>query len=204
MSFFTLRSSSDEPVTIPLDPAIICQSAWLQAAVGIGEEEGVVPIASTQTLRCLVDYMKHHAAHLGEREVDLPLMCTCATSVAGFGYDARVMLPASDVAFLDDRLGAGESWTLESQESFLELLVAADYMGHHHLRNVCLAYFGCRLMSAIESDVLRWFGKEAESGEAESDVVWEECGEGKRFLRLSDKARLHVLREMRKIIDIED
>ncbi|RNF15779.1 hypothetical protein TcG_06761 [Trypanosoma cruzi] len=206
MDMFTILSSSGDPVVIPQDPAIICQSAWLQAALDIGEEEGVVPIASTQTLQCLVAYMKHHAAHSedDEQDIELPVSCTCTSSPAGLGYDVHVILPPSDIAFLDDCVGRKNSWPLEAQELFLELLVAADFVGHSRLMRVCAAYFACRLMSATESDILRWFAMQAPHDGRENGVGLPDEKKDDLLLLLSDEDRLYFLREMRKVLNIEE
>ncbi|KEG07724.1 hypothetical protein DQ04_08981020 [Trypanosoma grayi] len=205
MSGFALLSATGEAVGITLDPAITSQSMWLQAAAGIGEEEGVVPVASTSTLRCLVAYMQHYAVHREEhqQEVELPISCTCSTSAAGLGYDVRAILSPCDIAFLDNCVGPGETWGLESQDLLLELMVAADFVGHSHLSKACAAYLCCRLMSATEPEILGWFGKGTEGDRGNSDLVWD-GGEGEGMLLLRDEARLHVLEEMKKIIDIEE
>ncbi|RNF23762.1 uncharacterized protein Tco025E_02722 [Trypanosoma conorhini] len=206
MDFFTLLSSSGDPVVVPRDPAIICQSTWLQAALDIGEDEGVVPVACTRTLQCLVAYMKFRAARPDddEQEIELPISCTCSTSAAGLGYDVREMLPPCDVDFLDNCAGAGKSWPLEMQELFLELLVAADFVGHTHLRRTCAVYLACRLMSATESDILGWFEAEVGCVGEETGVgLSEDSGEG-RLLLLSDQDRLQVLREMRSVLEVEE
>ncbi|RNF00249.1 hypothetical protein TraAM80_07709 [Trypanosoma rangeli] len=206
MGVFTLLSASGDPVVVPQDPAIICQSTWLQAALGIGEDEGVVPVACTRTLECLVAYMKNHATYLedDEQEIELPISCTCNTSAAGLGYDVNEMLPPSDVAFLDSCVGVGKPWPLEMQELLLELWVAADFVGHSRLRKTCAVYFACRLMSATESDILGWFEGGMERARKVTSAGLLDDNGGGRLPLLSDQDRLHILREMRNVLDIEE
>ncbi|ORC91541.1 uncharacterized protein TM35_000051370 [Trypanosoma theileri] len=205
MNSFIFLSTSGDPVEIEVNAGITCQSAWLQAALDIGEKEGIVPVASTETLHCLVAYMKEYAAHVEEwnndgkppMEVQIPISCTCKISDAGQGYDVHQMLMPSDIIFLDNYFGKSDSWEPESQKRLFELLAAADFVGQTHLRDACAVYFSCRLMSASESDILGWFAK-GTNGVFLSD---KKCGE--EGLVLSDEDRLNLLKETQKNIYLD-
>ncbi|KAG8345398.1 hypothetical protein ERJ75_000331300 [Trypanosoma vivax] len=198
MSSFTLISAAGERVAVPLEPGVVCQSLWLQAAVDAGEEEGIVPVSHSEALKCLVEYMvlqaKQEACEMKqERLLTMPCTTSCPCSSEGLGYDMHAMLPPSDVAFLDACCG---QWDFHGQALLLELLVTADYLAHNRLKEACAIYIGCRLMSSTESDILGWFPGEASA----MSSLDEASGE----LLLSDAERLRILKEMKKIIVVGD
>ncbi|KAH9593079.1 hypothetical protein LSM04_000123 [Trypanosoma melophagium] len=204
MSSFTFLSTTGDAVEIEVNAGITCQSPWLQAALDIGEKEGIVPVASIETLHCLVAYMKAYAEHAEEwsdgkppQDVKIPISCTCQISDVGLGYDVHEMLMPSEITFLDNYFGKRSDalWEPKLQKSLFELLAAADFIGHTHLRNICTVYFSSRLMSATESDILGWFSERKNDG----DLSKEEEG-----LILDDEERLHILKETQKNIYLDN
>ncbi|EAN79268.1 hypothetical protein, conserved [Trypanosoma brucei brucei TREU927] len=214
MGDFALISMNGDRVFISLDPVFTSQSLWLQAAEGLGEREGVVPIASTETLHNLVEYMAFQAKRMagvaegeckGGQTVTLPISCTTCSGSGGLGYDVHSLLPDHDIAFLDRFGGTGGVWEVEQQEKLMELMATADFVGHGRLSRLCAVYISCRLMSATESDILSWFSVCGDrcGGVASADPEADDGNRaGERVLR--DAERLRILNQMRKYIEIED